>query len=468
MKKNVVQDVIPPKKSIRNVELSDRARDYSSGINKISLTKTDFFKHGSKQKTQNADEPIKIQSANQDKPPGDILPPDYNYEFESPKRRSRILLYFAGTILALILLIAVSSFFKSAEIKITPQEKSKTLNEVFTAKKDASLNSLSFQVVSISKETEKAVEAKDTTGQEKVDKKAGGKIVIYNNYSIEPQKLVATTRFQTPEGLIFRIKEGVIVPGKSTKDGKIVPGNVEVYVEADKPGGTYNVGLKDFTIPGFKGDARYKEMYARSKTEMTGGFSGIQKTVAKDILGKSELEMEEALQPSLYNDLVKQIPKEFAFFTDSVSYKFDPVNQVVDTQGAIVLKKKGTATAVIFDKSNLSKAIQAKILIEAGDSLVKVSNIDKLTFSYTATSTILTSNTSSISFSLKGEPNFIWMFDENKLKNDLLGLSKKNAKAVIEVYPAIKEAWIIIKPFWNRTIPSNSNKVTLINTTESI
>lgn len=473
MKKKIVQDVVPPKKSIRNLELNSRARDFganpSKDLNKDiikpqtdPIPKKDPF---TRPVSIRQESPIKIEPVNLGNPPFTPNTQSYKYGFDEPKNKSKKSLYIAGLIFILVSAFGISSFFRSAEIKITPQEKTKTLNETFSAKKDALPNNLGFQVVSISRDLEKNVDPKDTSGEQKVERKAQGRIIIYNNYNSEVQKLVATTRFETPEGLIYRLVSPAAVPGRTTKDGKIVPGSIEVLVEADKTGPSYNIGLKDFTIPGFKSDSnKFKNIYARSKTEMTGGFSGVQRVVSKDFLNKSETEMDESLRTSLYNDLVNQIPAEFILYPSSLSYKFEPISQISSATGGVVLKKKGTTSAIIFDKSSLTRAIQSKILPEANSSVVRISNLDNLIFSNQASSTPVTNSTSSVTFSLKGEPNFVWVVDENKLKTDLLGLSKKNARVVVASNPSIKETWILTRPFWNQNIPTDPNKVDLVNT----
>ncbi len=462
MKKNIVQDVLPPNKSIRNIELHNRAH-HNTVKNDEFATKVNINKQIPKPNFEEKEAPLKIESNFRSNPPYTPTA-QYDYDYESPKGKKKWALYLVGVFLVLALAFAISAFFRSAQVKITPMEAVKSLNEGFTARKEASPNNLSFQVVSISKETEKQVDPKDTGGEEKVERKAGGKIVIYNNYSTEVQKLVATTRFQTPEGQVYRIKDPVVVPGKTTKDGKSVPGSVEAFVEADKPGPSYNTGLKDFTVPGFKGDPRFKDVYARSKTEMTGGFSGVQKVISKEALSIAEKEMEGSLKTSLYNDLVNQIPADFVLYPNSLFYKYEPVSQYVNSTGQITIKKKGTGSAVIFDKAGLTKSIQAKVLTESSSDTVRISNLDKLEFSYLSTSTPVSNTTTSVTFILKGEPNFVWVFDESKLKTDLLGLSKKNARVVISSYPSIKEAWILTRPFWNQKIPTDIEKVTLTNT----
>ena len=96
--------------------------------------------------------------------------------------------------------------------------------------------------------------------------------------------------------------------------------------------------------------------------------------------------------------------------------------------------------------------------------IVKITNLEDLDFTYDTTTPFDPNINNSLTFSLKGKADLVWVFDENKLKSDLLGLSKKNAKTIISTYGSIKEAWITTRPFWNQTIPADPKKVTLINT----
>lgn len=465
--KNLVQDVIPPKKSIRNVKLSERGADLSSGVKK---TAPRFPKESAKQEEMVEDfsrpvaikteAPIRVDTINNNKPP--VVPTNtYKYEFDEPKKSSKKVLYLSVLVLVVLGGFGVSAFFKSAKITITPKNQTVALDDSFSAKKESSTGGLVFQVVTVVKDIEKNVQA---TGEAKVEKKARGTITIYNAYSTQSQKLVATTRFQTPEGLVYRLINAVTVPGTLVKSGKTVAGSIDAEVEADKVGADYNVGLKDFSVPGLKGDPKYSKIYGRSLTEMTGGFSGIQKIVEPGVLSQATIEMEEALKASLSKDISSQIPADFVIYGTSLTYKFDPVTQANSSTGGALLKKKGTASAIIFDKGLLSRTLVSKLLPSSANDTIKVTNLEDLDFSF-ATQTPASINTaSSIAFSLKGNPQFVWVFDENKIKSQLLGLSKTEAKNVIIKYPTIKEAWIETQPFWNQIIPTDPNKVTLINT----
>jgi hypothetical protein len=459
MKKNVVQDVVP-KKSIRNVKLSGRRESEKT----VSASK---FREEPKEIPQMDEDfsrpvpivkqaPMRIEPLVKN-PPETFNSPSYKYEFNEPKKPSKKWFYISSLVFILVVAFAVSAFFKNATIKVSPKQEARNISESFVAKKDVATG-LSFQTVTVSKDVEKTAKA---TGEEKVERKSQGKIIIYNNYNNQSQKLVATTRFQTPEGLIFRLVSPATVPGREVKDGKTVPGSVEVTVEADKPGVSYNVGLKDFTIPGFKGDPKYTSVYARSKTEMTGGFSGMQKVVSKEALDTADKEMKTELESTLLKDIEAQIPANFVSFKDGLSFEFEPTVQVPDsTKEDVVLRKRAKVTAIILDKAGLTRALLTKLMPDVETEAVKISNLSDLGFK-------LTSNVDTdkqISFSLTGNANFVWVFDENKLKTELLGLSKKSAKVVISKYPAVSEAWIETKPFWNQTIPRDPENVTLENT----
>ena len=444
MKKNIAQDVIPPPKTIRNVELLYK----SKRLEKIEPTK-------SNQKIEHASPTFETPTFS------------YKYEYDEPVKHSKKVLHISISFFVLALFFAVSLLFKNAEISITPKNEVGTMNENFKALKDVSSGGLEFQIVPTTKDLEKRVLATD---EEKVEKKSSGTIVVYNNFSTQSQVLIKTTRFETLEGLIFRATENIIVPGTQVKNGKIVAGSVEVLIEADKSGPTYNISLKDFTIPGFKGTPKYTKIYARSKTEMTGGFSGIQKTVSKESLNKIDGELEILLKESLLKDIVSQIPENFILYEDTISYKPDPSNQVNIAQetneigDTVVVKKKGSIKAVIFDKGSLSRAIISKILPDAVDSVIKIINLGDLNFTFTPGILFDSNISTSLSFNLTGEANFVWVIDENKLKTELLGMSKKSALVIVSKYDTIKEAEIKFQPFWGRAIPKNPEKVTLTNT----
>lgn len=89
--------------------------------------------------------------------------------------------------------------------------------------------------------------------------RARGFITIFSNWN-SAQKLIATTRFISTGGLIFRIDEDVSVPAL---------GQITVSVTADAVGSKYKIGPSVFSIPGFAGTDRYTAIWGESYQSMT-------------------------------------------------------------------------------------------------------------------------------------------------------------------------------------------------------
>ena len=96
--------------------------------------------------------------------------------------------------------------------------------------------------------------------------RAFGVVTIFNDTNLS-QRLIRTTRLQSPDGKYYRLTQEVNVLAKT--NGKA--GSVDVTVFADKPGAEYNLPPTTFKIPGFLNDPRYNLIYGKSFTPMTGG-----------------------------------------------------------------------------------------------------------------------------------------------------------------------------------------------------
>jgi len=196
---------------------------------------------------------------------------------------------------------------------------------------------------------------------------------------------------------------------------------------------------------------------------MTGGFSGMEKIVSEAVIDTTDTQLTAELRDLLFKELGSGIPANFVLYKDSLSYSFGQIIKTTSGNSA-VLQKKGTVSGIIFDKASLSNAIFAKVAPEELPDKARIDNLADLDFSYaTSTATVLSTNTS-VTFTLRGDAHIVSVFDENKLKSNLLGLSRATANTLIATYPAIKESWVVTKPFWNRTIPTDPTKVTFINT----
>jgi len=91
---------------------------------------------------------------------------------------------------------------------------------------------------------------------------AEGEITLINN-SWSPINFVASTRFSSPEGLIFRAVEPIRIASK---------GETTVLVRADKMGEDYEINPTQFTIPNLRDPNLKNNIIAESKEKMSGGI----------------------------------------------------------------------------------------------------------------------------------------------------------------------------------------------------
>ncbi|HLB50616.1 MAG TPA: hypothetical protein VJL38_00350 [Patescibacteria group bacterium] len=145
-------------------------------------------------------------------------------------------------------------------------------------------------------ETFSAIGTDSAAGQ-----KARGMVTLYNTYSAESQRLVATTRLLAADGKLFRLMKDTTIPGMVVADGTTVAGAVEAEVIADQPGEEQNIAPTRFSIPGFQGTAKYEKFYAESKQPMSGGntIGGAVTTVSTSDSAQAKKAVEEKLEKEL-------------------------------------------------------------------------------------------------------------------------------------------------------------------------
>lgn len=458
MPKNILQDIVPPeKRSIRNIPVPVR-RDRREGDRPPvdSMRGASVPPYNSEMPTQADPLPARPVA------PADV-PHIYSYEDEvkETSRFNKKGIWAACIVALIVVAFAVLSLFRSAIINVTPSEnivsaESETFN-AYTG--GASGSGVPYQIVSITKDLGQSVPA---SGSTEVDTKAQGSIIIYNNFSASPQKLIATTRFQTPEGLIYRITSPVTIPGETTKAGVTTPGSVTASVIADKTGSEYNIGLEDFTIPGFQSDAaRYKGFYARSKTVMTGGASGMQASVSSSDLASAHTSLQNAIQNNLTSQIGSDVPAGFVYFPDSLFTTFTTLPQSSSTASSVTVNERGTMTAVIFSEHDLATYLSGVLSPNSSTSPVSIANLQNLPFAIQNKSAFDPAKNTSFSFTIAGNINFVTQIDTATLASELAGKPKSYTQTVVDNTPGILRIQPILKPFWKGSFPTDAKSITI-------
>jgi len=461
MPKNILQDIVPPeKRSIRNIPIPNKLNRSSSMMSdvKSAKIKEEFFEMP-KQLARPKDTQDNIHYGE------DILPHAYPFEDEEKKvfpRKNKLLILGSVCFAIIIVGLAITSLFNGATVTVVPQQEkveAKSDTSIFTAKKDAKEGELAFQILTLKKTEGQDVPA---TGSENVQRKASGTIIIYNTTSAREQRLIKNTRFQTTEGLVYRVNDSVVVPGSSTVSGKVTPGSIEVVVFADESGEKYNIGKVDFTIPGFAGDPKFKTIYARSKTEMTRGFVGTVKKISDADAAKAKQELNAKLAQELKKDALSQVPADFVMFDDALFYSYATLPQSGASESSTTVNEEGTLSAVIFNKSVFASNVAEGLAPAVANTDVAIVGADNLNFTIVNKASIDPTNINEISFTLNGSLTFISQFDENRLKSDLVGKKKSDITMILQDYPSINRANAVIRPFWKSVFPTETIDIKVI------
>jgi hypothetical protein len=309
--------------------------------------------------------------------------------------------------------------------------------------------------MTISRDAGVAVSA---SGEEIVAEKASGTIIVYNDYSSADQRLIKNTRFETPEGLVYRINESIVVPGQKKSGTSVVPGSIEVVVYADEAGEKYNGGLTDFTIPGFKGDPRFDHFYARSKTEMSGGFTGPRKVVSAEDRQRAKEKIEADLRTQLFNEASSQKPEGYELYEDGLFVVFEDLPNQEDG-GSVQVRAKGTLYGVLFEKDAFARFISQETLAGFDNEPVRLLDSNSITLTTVNKEEARPWEDDSFTFTLSGNAHIVWLFDQEHLKNDLVGKAKGAFETVLTGYPSIDEAEIVLRPFWRQTFPEKTSDI---------
>jgi hypothetical protein len=430
MPRNMIQDVVPPgKRSIRNITLVKPRRNGA------------------------VPPPMPPQPPRPPRPMPEDGGQDDNHENlpwePSRKKRSpRGLVFLAAAILvAGGFLFFLLNSFASAQVSITPKRQNVELNLSLNVSQSGANGSLRYEIIETKKEAGEEVKA---SGEEMAEVKAAGKITIYNNFSPDEQRLIARTRFQTADGLIFRISESVVVPGMKTVNGKSEPGTLVASVFAD------DIKASEFTIPGFKDDAkRYSGFYAKSNSDMTGGFIGKVKKVSEADKAAAIENMKKTLIDDLEKEIGSKLPETLVALPGAVTYEFREL-PIEPKEDKALLKLQGIAKIMVVEKKALSEVVAKEYLTSWENIPAEIESFDNisLTFDKGFDATV-----PQLKVSVKGSAPVVATVDESRIAEGLAGKPKSDLKVIMADYPSVLSARVSLKPLWKNSFPEDPTKI---------
>ncbi len=375
------------------------------------------------------------------------------------EKRKRVVVTSTIAVVIIALGIVTNMFLGGAEVTVHPKLRDVSVQSNFTVFAVPPTNELGYELLTLEATGERQVKA---NGKEIVSSQAEGKIFVYNTKSTSPQRLIKNTRFESPTGLIYRIKESIEVPGV-TKDakGNIVPGSVVADVFADGTGEAYNISPSKFTVPGLKGSDQYESVYGESTTAFSGGFEGEKYIIDEAELATAKQALHIELRDKLLARLNDEKPAGFVIYNDAVTFVYETLPATEYGDSLATIKERARLHVPIFKELELAKYLAEKSVPEYTGEDVTLFDPQTLTFSYTDPLTALgdISGSSTLDITLKGTTRIVWMFDEEKLKSELVSLKKNEGTTVFGTYKSISNAQAEVRPFWATSFPDNPKEI---------
>jgi len=390
-----------------------------------------------------------------------------NYDL-SKKDHKGFLIFGLISSLAVLAIIAYL-FLPKATLKITARIKTQSVDSNITGNTSAIASDFEKEIIPakiVSAESSITENFKASGDKAVSNQKSRGKILIYNEYSTSPQPLVATTRFLSSDGKIFRLVNGVTIPGMETVNGETKPGTVEAQVVADEAGESFNIGPDKFSIPGFQGSGndKYTKFYAKSDTAMSGGGSGNQ---TANYIMDSDVAEAKAKSLTKLNEEIKNKLKESAgedvVILDDATQGDEPIYKLSNSSGDVVdtfqVTMQTKVKAITVNRKDLNEMV-AKMISKVGDGKASIDSASiKLDFG--KSSVDFDAGTINIKFHAVGEiiPNL----NLEGMKKEILGKNNEELTAYLSTFSDIKDANVEYRPsFINSRIPQIESRVEII------
>jgi hypothetical protein len=372
-------------------------------------------------------------------------------------------LFIAASTLSL-LGTAAFLFLPKAEIIVTPNSSSQSVEMEFGGKVVDVVSEKEIPIRLIEKEMDVTVSMETSGDSSGNGEKAKGMITISNDFSSESQPLVATTRFESADGKIFRLVRGVTVPGISETDGKKEPGVIEAEVVADESGESYNIDPSSFTIPGLKGTQKYSKFSAKSKQRMSGGASQSEsknRAVSSGDIVQAKAEAERKFRADFESALGSEISEsERILIPSAVVTMIGTAShpQVGVAASSFEYVSKWTGKIFVFSEDDLrAKAIS---ILRERSGVGEGFDVRDISFEYGEATADYEKGL--LYIRVRVTTLFVPTIDTESLRNDFLGKESGAIRDALGKYPEIKKIEINLRPkFFSFSVPKNPARVTV-------
>lgn len=322
-----------------------------------------------------------------------------------------------------------------------------------------------------------------STGKKFSDRGANSSgIITIVNTTGNSWPLIANTRFQTDDGIVFRISSPITVPA-ADKNG---PGKIETIVTADQVdaygviiGERGNVQPTKFFLPGLKEDSRSK-IYAESAKPMTGGVTDYTSFIAKEDVEAAKLRLKDELLKNATEELRLAVSESAKDSSGTVVYtllegegaikigevKMD-IPQGLENREAKEFSLSGEVhvSGVYYDHDEMIEILKSELLLKKSPQK-ELLRVNESTTSYRIFEWDADAGKIKLTANIKGIEQFLIDPEKengekllNKIREHISGKDVEDAKLFIQNLPEINKVEIESWPVWSPTIPTLTENI---------
>ncbi|MGK2848991.1 MAG: hypothetical protein ACSLEX_02895 [Minisyncoccota bacterium] len=379
----------------------------------------------------------------------------------SGKKMHFILAILGTATLLSVVGVGLFLFVPKAEIHLTPYRITQPVDITLNGQSSGStVTSADMLMVRIfAREYPISVAVPATGKSSSVNQKARGTVIISNNYSTEPQTLVATTRFETSDGKLFRLVKSVTVPGMTGSSA----GVIEAEVIADQSGEVYNIEPTTFHIPGFKGNPKYDAFTVQSKKTMLGGGNeGLSdvSVVARVDLETAEREAREKAKEEFLREARGTLKEDEKILEEQMDVTaLQPVAgpQIGMVANMIEYQNTFKIQAFIFPEEQIHEKVENVVNKELqGVPFHPVSSL----LAYDDSLPDFTTGT--VRLKVRALVTMESVIDNERIKESLLGKDEQALQDMLPTLTAVKKMRVSFHPEWlMRSVPKSSGRTVI-------
>jgi len=375
------------------------------------------------------------------------MPYKNNSSISSSPSFKKITLGFI-VVVALLLIFIIYFSFAKATIIITLGNEEKAQQFDLTVSPTSTEGDLIGRI--IVKEMEISQKFEVTNFEESPDI-ATGKIRIINNNN-ESQQLIKTTRFLTPDNLLFRLKNNVLIPANK---------EITAEVYADAEGAKFNIKPTKFTIPGLSKNLQEK-IYGLSDQAFSGGVKKIGVITQTDLTA-ARTKMADDLLKNIKSELLPNLTPDENLKDSLIKYEIGEETmkeKVGDKVESFTITAKVLVQTVVINLDQLLAFAKEKYKKQLTATGIEKNIVNWQTDSLETVIQNIENDKNKATLRVKLTAEIGGSFDEKKFdKKEVAGFDKKGVEYYFSQFAGIKDIEIKFWPFWVRSVPAVSDRI---------